>query len=301
MALVLVVEDSRTQAQQIQMLLEEVPFEVEVATNGLEALDVLRREPPDIVLTDLEMPHMNGLELVEAIRREFAWVPVVLMTAHGSEEIAALALSKGAASYIPKAYLAQDVVPTLERILALTEVNRKHTHALTCMTKTEYHFVLDNDTSFIAPIIGFLDEMLKLLNLCDPTERLRVSVALQEACLNAIYHGNLEVSSSLRQEDESIYHDQIKLRRTQPPFESRRIFIDVNISPEEATYTIRDEGRGFDPSILPDPSDPENLEKVGGRGLMLIRTFMDKVFHNPMGNAITLVKHRDPPRDSPAA
>jgi CheY-like chemotaxis protein len=293
MALVLIAEDSRTQAQQIQMILEEVPFEVEIASHGLEAMEALRREPPDIVLTDLEMPHMNGLELVEAIRKEFPSVPVVLMTAHGSEEIAALALSKGAASYIPKAYLAQDVVPTLERILALTEGDRQHARALECMTNTEFHFSLDNDPALITPIIGFLDDMLKLLNLCDATERMRVSVALQEACLNAIYHGNLEVNSSLRQEDEAIYHNLIKARRKQPPFESRRVFVDVAIAVAEATYTIRDEGRGFDPSILPDPSDPENLEKVGGRGLMLIRTFMDKVFHNEMGNAITLVKRRD--------
>ena len=293
MPLVLIAEDSRTQAQQIQMLLEDVPFEVEIVSDGREALEALRREPPDIVLTDLEMPNMNGLELVEAIHKEFAWIPVVLMTAHGSEEIAALALSKGAASYIPKAYLTQDVVPTLERILALTDANRQHARALECMTNTEFHFSLNNDAALIAPIIGFLDDILKLLNLCDATERMRVGVALQEACLNAIYHGNLEVSSSLRQEDETVYHNLIKARRGQAPFDSRRVFMDVVISGAEATYSIRDEGRGFDPSILPDPSNPENLEKVGGRGLMLIRTFMDKVFHNEMGNAITLVKRRD--------
>src|SRR5882762_2619217 len=103
MSRVLVVEDSKTQAQQIKLLLEDASYEVEIAQHGLEAMAALRRAVPDIVLTDLEMPQMNGLELVEAVRRDFAWVPVVLMTAHGSEEIAALALRKGAASYVPKA------------------------------------------------------------------------------------------------------------------------------------------------------------------------------------------------------
>ena len=56
------------------------------------------------------------------------------------------------------------------------------------------------------------------------------------------------------------------------------------------TYAIRDEGPGFDPSTLPDPTDPANLERVSGRGLLLIHAFMDEVRHNPTGNEITMVK-----------
>jgi CheY-like chemotaxis protein len=276
------------------MLLEDVPFEVEVAGDGRDALAAMRRNMPDVVLTDLEMPNMNGLELVRAVRRDFPWVPVVLMTAHGSEEIAALALSKGAASYIPKVYLAQDVAPTLERILALTNASRQQFHALECVQKLEFHFVLHNDPAQVAPIVGYLNEVLGFLKMCDATERMRVSVALQEASLNAIYHGNLELNSSLRQDDETVYHNLAKARRTLPPYESRRVYFDVNMTPAEATYIIRDEGRGFDPSVLPDPSDPVNLEKVGGRGILLIRSFMDLVHHNETGNTITMMKRCDP-------
>lgn len=235
---------------------------------------------------------MNGLELVEAIHKEFAWIPVVLMTAHGSEEIAAKALSKGAASYVPKTFLEQEIVPTLERILALTNVNRHHRQSLECLTQSNMTFRLGPDPKFIAPLLSYLDEMLTLLNICDATEGMRVGVALQEAILNAIYHGNLEVSSALRQDDETIYHDLVKERAQQDPFQKRRVHVDVAISPAEATYVIRDEGPGFDPSQLPDPTDPEQFEKVGGRGLLLIRTFMDQVRHNEKGNEITLVKRR---------
>ena len=61
----------------------------------------------------------------------------------------------------------------------------------------------------------------------------------------------------------------------------------------EATYVIRDEGRGFDPAALSDPTSPQNLDRLTGRGLFLIRTFMDEVRHNDVGNEITLVKRRD--------
>jgi anti-sigma regulatory factor (Ser/Thr protein kinase) len=55
---------------------------------------------------------------------------------------------------------------------------------------------------------------------------------------------------------------------------------------------VRDEGRGFDPATLPDPLDPAQLETTTGRGLLLIRTFMDEVSFNATGNEITIVKRR---------
>src|SRR5256885_1266341 len=100
MSRVLVVEDSATQALQIRLLLEEAGFEVGLAANGLEALQVIPHEPPDLVLTDLDMPGMTGLELVETLRREHPSLPAILITQYGSEEIAVQALQRGAANYV---------------------------------------------------------------------------------------------------------------------------------------------------------------------------------------------------------
>ena len=61
---------------------------------------------------------------------------------------------------------------------------------------------------------------------------------------------------------------------------------------QEAVFVIRDEGEGFDPELLPDPTDPANLERVCGRGLLLIQTFMDHVEHNERGNQITMINNR---------
>jgi len=57
--------------------------------------------------------------------------------------------------------------------------------------------------------------------------------------------------------------------------------------------TIGDEGPGFDPSKLPDPTDPANLEMASGRGILLMRTFMTDVHYNNNGNVVTLVKRRN--------
>jgi CheY-like chemotaxis protein len=285
---VLVVEDSPTQALYISSLLAEAGFQVEAAANGREAMDLLRRRLPDVIVTDLEMPVMNGLELVEAVRREFPSVPVLLITAHGSEQIAAVALRKGAASYVPKSLLEQDLLPTLTNILSVTQADRHHQRALECLTRIDSIFVLENDVTLIPPLISHLDSLLARLKFGDPTGRMRVGVALHEALVNAIQHGNLEVSSDLRQQDENIYRDLVEQRRQQSPYRDRRVHFHVKVSPAEVVCAIRDEGPGFDPSRLPDPTDPANLERIGGRGLLLIRTFMDRVSYNDTGNEIIM-------------
>ena len=66
----------------------------------------------------------------------------------------------------------------------------------------------------------------------------------------------------------------------------------VRVTREMAKFVIRDEGRGFDPTHLPDPTTPENLERTCGRGILLMRTFMDEVEFNQRGNEVTLIKHR---------
>lgn len=292
MARVLIVEDSPTQAAQIQFMVEDAGHAVQLASQGLEALESIRRAPPDMVVTDLEMPEMNGLQLVEAIRQDHPAIPVILMTAHGSEAIAALALRKGAASYVPKFNLETDLNDTIATTLAVTQVDRHHHRALECLSEMAARYVLHNDAALILPLIGHLEEVLARLNLCDATERTRVGVALHEALLNAMYHGNLEVHSDLRQDGEQPFYDLIRERQRQTPYMSRRVRLAVKVTISQAEYVIRDEGPGFDPSVLPDPDDPANLERIGGRGLLLIRTFMDKVYHNETGNEITLIKRR---------
>jgi CheY-like chemotaxis protein len=293
MSRILIAEDSATQAQQIQFMLEDAGYDVDVAANGVEALAAIGLQTPDLVVTDLEMPEMNGLQLVETIRQKHPGLPVVLMTAYGSEEIAALALQKGAASYVPKRYLNQDIVPTIGNILSVTRSDRQHLQVLEYMTRSEAQYALVNDDALIPSFIGHLEERLVQLKFWDQTTLLRVCVALREALINAMHHGNLEVGSELREKDDKAYFNLVQSRREQEPYKSRRVHVTATVTRRQAEYVVRDEGPGFDPSKLPDPTDPKNLEQVSGRGLLLIRTFMDEVSHNEDGTQIAMVKRRE--------
>jgi CheY-like chemotaxis protein/anti-sigma regulatory factor (Ser/Thr protein kinase) len=300
MAKILIVDDVRTDRVLAKGLLERrpglEPLECRTglagveAENGERALEVLQHETIDLVLTDMMMPGMNGLELVETIRARYPLLPVVLMTAHGSEELAMQALQKGASSYVPKQNLARDLLETVDDVLRLSTAERSQQRLMECLSRIETEFHLENDASLIPALVGHICENLRRLRCCAENERLRVTVALSEALLNAMYHGNLEVSSDLREQDEKAYRRLLEERRHTPPYSSRRVHVLSYESPHEARYIIRDDGNGFDPSKLPDPTDPANLERVSGRGLLLIRTFMDEVRHNDKGNEIVMIK-----------
>jgi CheY-like chemotaxis protein len=115
---VLVVDDSATDREMVGRIIEKMDnWHAAFAQNGIEALSVLKEQKFDVVLTDLLMPEMDGLELVESIRVNYPQMPVILMTAFGSEEIAISALQKGAASYIPKRTLVHDLGETLQLVV----------------------------------------------------------------------------------------------------------------------------------------------------------------------------------------
>jgi anti-sigma regulatory factor (Ser/Thr protein kinase) len=154
----------------------------------------------------------------------------------------------------------------------------------------------------IAPLVNFLHHSIRNVGLCDEATGIRVCVALEEALNNALFHGNLELSSELREGDRDAYRKLIRQRQTTAPYRDRSIHVDVRVSRSKGSFVIRDEGPGFDPHDLPDPTDPANLEKTSGRGLLLMRTFMDEIQFNPRGNEVTMIKHlkKDRPR-SPGA
>lgn len=297
---VLVVDDSAIDRRLVAGIVERTTgLGVVEATDGRAALALIAEHAPVAVLTDLQMPDMDGFGLVQEIRRRHPGLPVILMTAYGSEEFAIQALRAGAANYVPKRAIATELAETLRQVLAVSAVDRRRRRILGSMEARESTFVLESDPDLISSLIEMLQEDLDGMGVCDETARTRVGVALQEALGNALYHGNLEVSSDLRQDDERVFYETADRRRMLAPFRDRRIRVRALLHRDEARYTITDEGPGFDVATLDKPFDPEDLMRIGGRGMLLIRTFMDEVFHNGTGNQITLVKRGNPGRSAP--
>src|SRR6185436_1605480 len=104
------VDDSPVERRVMGGLLGTNPdWAVEFAGDGAEALDRCFTQEPDLVITDFNMPTMDGLQLLNKLKQRHPRIPVIIATAAGSEELAVTALEQGAASYVPKILLARDL------------------------------------------------------------------------------------------------------------------------------------------------------------------------------------------------
>ena len=291
MTTALVVDDSPGDRRLATLALESMSdMRVLCAGNGEEALDLLLRETPDIVVTDLLMPGMDGLRFIERVRAGCPEMPIVMMTGHGSEDSAAAALRGGAASYVPKRNLLQDLAHTVATVLAAAAPALSLDHLFAGTERVELEFVVRSDPQLINPLVSRLQECLVPMGICKEEERTRIGIALSEALSNALYHGNLEMDSRLREEGHSRYLDVARSKCGRPPYCERKMHVGAKVSAFEARYSIRDEGKGFDPTRVPDPTDPANIENGFGRGLCLIHAFMDEVRHSAKGNEITIIR-----------
>jgi serine/threonine-protein kinase RsbW len=131
-------------------------------------------------------------------------------------------------------------------------------------TKT-YSLEIKSDPANLLYVEEFINEFTQNLNLTDDQQS-NLLLAMTEATTNAIIHANKSDAS-------------------------KKVQIKVDVSEDKLVISIKDEGKGFDPNKIPDPTQPENLMKDSGRGLYLMRIYMDELKYNltPEGTETVLV------------
>lgn len=295
MAKVLLAEDSKTQAFEIKMLLEDASHEVELAENGRVALESLEKIAFDVVVTDLEMPEVNGLELVETMQMDFEHIPAILITNRGSESLAAEALRKGAASYVPKTHLKTLLVDAVTDVLGVVRTDASYAKLIATLKKNVFVFDLPNDGQLINPLVGLMIQVVSGMETLGGVELVRLGVAIEHAVLNAMYRGNLELSRDQTPSDQAIVYDdatseEIQEKLATAPYRDRVVRVEVTVTESDVIVVVRDQGNGFDTSIVPSPEDPDVLESEGGRGLVMMSSLVDELQFNELGNEVTLIK-----------
>lgn len=131
--------------------------------------------------------------------------------------------------------------------------------------KIEFEF--PSAISLMHSILDYLMKRVEKVGVVD-AKKSNLFIALDEAFVNAIKHGN--------------------------KFDANKIVrISAEVSSKEARFTIEDEGEGFNVSEIPDPTNPENLFKTSGRGVLFIHNIMDEVSYNSRGNRLTMVKRKE--------
>ena len=207
MTTILVVDDSTVdRIYAAGLLSNDTDWEVIQAPDGKAALAIIKESAPDVIVTDLQMPEMNGLELIAEVRKNHSHIPVILMTSKGSEEIAVEALQAGASSYVPKRSLSTMMIDTVQRVLAAMQENRKRSELMNRLNERIETYILENDVNLLMAMSRHLQSLLADSWGLDRTDRMRTGTAMEEALLNAMYHGNLEVSSELKEQDHQAFY-----------------------------------------------------------------------------------------------
>ncbi|MDP9169750.1 MAG: response regulator, partial [Acidobacteriota bacterium] len=123
---VLIADDNRDMRDYVARILGE-RFEVETAADGKEALDCILRSPPDVVLTDVMMPHLDGFALLAAIRRHarLSLTPVILLSARAGEEARIEGVEAGADDYLVKPFSARELLARVSTHVQLSQLRRR--------------------------------------------------------------------------------------------------------------------------------------------------------------------------------
>ena len=139
METVLVVDDEKNYPLILGAVLEEEGFEVLTANSGMEALEIQKTSDVDLVLTDMKMPSMDGIELLEKIKARDPDLPVIMMTAYGSVDKAVEAMGKGAYSYILKPFDNDKLVVYVNKAISMYRVVKEN-RRLRNAVESQYSF-----------------------------------------------------------------------------------------------------------------------------------------------------------------
>jgi DNA-binding NtrC family response regulator len=108
------------------ILRDKTKYEIITTNNPVEALDLVKRGGYDLVITDLKMPGLDGIEMLDAVKNYDVDIPVIMMTAYGTIETAEEALRKGAFDFITKPFRKEQILFTIEKALSWLRLQREN-------------------------------------------------------------------------------------------------------------------------------------------------------------------------------
>ena len=292
---ILLVDDEAEILAIISEYLELLGHDITTASNGQEALDLFPKHRElgqefDLVFTDIKMPVMDGLTFLEKLRLKDDPTSVVLVSGQGDLESSIKALKLGALDFIVKPIHLKNIEEIVNKIESAIAVELESLNATSLITEQTIVLESESKLSNVRNIIGFFNRQLQDICTIFDLDAQKLALCLQECLTNAIIHGNLKVDSNLKEENWSEFDNLIRERESQSEYASKRITVKFMLSKSSVIFEVIDEGTGFDPQTLPSPYNPESWLKLSGRGILFIRSYMDNVEWNTVGNSIKITK-----------
>lgn len=234
---------------------------VKVTEEREDALDLIEDENFDVIITDLDGRHLPK-KGEESPADENECLPDAVQDDRSHIKAFKICFANYSKEFFSEDELKNFVSTTLNYKLKYIDrfnsIKDRH---------EKIEFEIPSVISLMHDILNYLMKRVEKSGVINP-ENSNLFVALDEAFVNAVKHGN--------------------------KFDAEKfIRITADVSPDEARFSIEDEGEGFNVQQIPDPTNPENLFKSSGRGVFFIYNIMDEVIYNERGNRLTMVKRTE--------
>lgn len=297
---ILVVDDEELVREVIAKKTERhLGYKVSEAVDGLEALKKIELDKPDLIITDIRMPNMDGLELLERVKERGIDVPVIILTGYGQIEDALKAIRLGARGFMKKPFNVEEIVTLIEGTFAMGEEQLDVPDVMPFVRSQTVTVKIPNNYIYLQKVVNFIFHTVRVTWQVGRAELNDLRVASLEALLNGFEHGNLKIDKKKKEEcllKGHIEYQRYLMEQAQLP-QNRNTFLTcvLYVDTLKAEVRVIDDGDGFDHSrIYQDFSGlaPEEFMRVHGRGLFLINSLMDEVEFNEKGNMIRFVKYR---------
>jgi CheY-like chemotaxis protein/anti-sigma regulatory factor (Ser/Thr protein kinase) len=288
---VLVVDDQEALRSLLARLLEREGFDAVQAEDGAQAVELYKTESPLVVVSDIMMPRMDGLALLNEIRRIDRNSTVILMTGQGNEDVLLKALRGGATNFFKKPFNVRELIEEIRKVVDFRLEAARSSLFSPLLEEETKRFVMPRADSPFFPIINQIT--LQLPCLLPAEDILNLKIGIEEVITNAIEHGNLGISFDEKNKaiQEGRLAELIADKGRQSDAAGRAVRITSRLTPDVFEITVHDDGQGFDWRTLP-AVEPENLLAFNGRGIFLTKIYFDEVLYNDAGNEVTLRKLR---------
>ncbi len=290
---VLVVEDDEFSRKYFDNISTVSGCETRVANDGEEGLRIFEEFDPDLIISDIQMPVMDGLEMIEEVRKKKSDAVVIMATAFDSEEYAIKALQLGANNYLKKPIHAENLKRLLTKYYNILKSRSIASDLILDIQAVEFSKKFKSDIDSIPLIVEHL--IKETQNVFEDNERIGLELGLAELITNSVEHGNLGISYEQKSKalENNSLPDLVADRLTDPEIAKRGVSVKFTLNEDFCEWIIEDEGEGFDWKSVKDPLESESILKLHGRGIFISKFQFDELEYIGKGNIVRVKKYRN--------
>jgi len=258
---ILIIDDVEEIRISLSKIVEQLGIVPLTASNGLEALDLLQSEKIDLIITDLMMPEMDGLQFIVQSRKLNPRIPIAVISGYADIKNATFALTRGAFNFITKPFTIKEVENVVRKGLRLRELSLG-TDRLLKTIRNRTDITIPSFTHLLPSVSLYVLKECQWRGIDNENLLNNISVCIDETLSNALTHGN----------------------QGNP---DKTIAITLQFDTEKFTFTIQDEGNGFDVKEFDRQLKQNAIDIPNKRGLCIVEYLADEISFNDKGNEVT--------------